>query len=254
MTVIPVPCLSDNFAYLIPFGEGEAALIDAPEAEPILAALAERGLRLTELWVTHHHDDHVQGIDGLKARHEFSVAGNARDRKRLPALDLAFEPGDGVAIAGHPAAVIDVPGHTIGHVAFHVPDLRAAFTADSLMAMGCGRLFEGTPDMMWDSLSRLMGALGDEDVVYQGHDYMPTNLRFARRNAPATPALDERERRYRAAVDGGGSMPHETFGEERATNPFLRAGLEPVKEFLDMAGAPDAAVFAELRRRRDSFS
>ena len=254
MTVIPVPCLSDNFAYLIPFGEDEAALIDAPEAEPILAVLDERGLRLTELWVTHHHDDHVQGIDGLKARHKFSVAGNARDRKRLPTLDLAFEPGDGVTIAGHSTAVIDVPGHTIGHVAFHVPDLRAAFTADSLMAMGCGRLFEGTPDMMWDSLSRLRDALGDDDVVYQGHDYMPTNLRFARQNAPATPALDEREKRYRASVDGGGSMPHETFGVERSTNPFLRAGLEPVKEFLDMEGAPDAAVFAELRRRRDSFS
>ena len=253
MTVIPVPCLSDNFAYLIPFGEGEAALVDAPEAAPILAALEERGLRLTEVWITHHHDDHVQAVPGLRARHDFTVAGNARDAARLPPLDRPFEPGADVVIAGRPAAVIDVPGHTVGHVAFHVPDLDAAFTADSLMAMGCGRLFEGTPEMMWESLSRLMATLRDGDVVYQGHDYMPTNLRFARQNAPATPALDERERRYRDAVDGGGTMPHETFGVERATNPFLRAGLEPVKEFLDMAGAPDAAVFAELRRRRDNF-
>ena len=253
MTVIPVPCLSDNFAYLIPFGDGAAALVDAPEAGPILDALEERGLRLAEVWLTHHHDDHIQAVPDLKVRHDFTVAGNARDAARLPALDVAFEPGTGVTMAGHHAAVIDVPGHTIGHVAFHVPDLHAAFTADSLMAMGCGRLFEGTPDMMWESLSRLMHALRDEDVVYQGHDYVPTNLRFAHENAPATPALDERERRYRDAVEGGGTMPHETFGVERTTNPFLRAGLEPVKEFLDMAGAPDAAVFAELRRRRDSF-
>ena len=253
MTVIPVPCLSDNFAYLIPFGSGEAALVDAPEAGPILSALDERGLRLTEVWLTHHHDDHVQAIPDLRTRHEFAVAGNARDARRLPALDRTFEPGTGVTIAGHHAAVIDVPGHTIGHVAFHVRDLQAAFTADSLMAMGCGRLFEGTPEMMWESLSRLMATLRDDDVVYQGHDYMPTNLRFAAENAPGTPALDERAERYRDAVDGGGVMPHETFGVERTTNPFLRAGLEPVKEYLDMAGAPDADVFAELRRRRDNF-
>ena len=253
MPVIPVPCLSDNFAYLIPFGEGEAALIDAPEAGPILRELDERGLRLTELWITHHHDDHVQGLADLKVRHAFSVAGNARDAGRLPALDHAFEPGTGVTIAGHHAAVIDVPGHTIGHVAFHVQDLRAAFTADSLMAMGCRRLFEGTPEMMWESLSRLAGTLHDDDIVYQGHDYMPTNLRFAAENAPGTPALDERAERYRAVTEAGGTMPHETFGVERTTNPFLRAGLDPVKEFLDMDGAPDAAVFAELRRRRDNF-
>ena len=253
MTVIPIPCLADNFAYLVPFGDGQAALVDAPEAGPILAALDAQGLRLTEVWLTHHHDDHVQGLPGLRERHRFTVAGNARDAGRLPALDLAFDPGTGVTIAGHAAAVIDVPGHTVGHVAFHVPDLHAAFTADSLMAMGCGRLFEGTPAMMWDSLSRLMDTLRDDDVVYQGHDYMPTNLRFAAANAPGTPALDERAERYRAAIAAGGTMPHETFGVERATNPFLRAGLEPVKEFLDRAGAPDADVFAELRRRRDHF-
>ena len=253
MTVIPVPCLETNFAYIVPFGEGEAALVDAPEAAPILAALEERDLRLTEVWITHHHDDHVQALPDLKARHAFRTFGNARDAERLPALDVALDPGTGTTLAGHDCAVIDVSGHTIGHVAFHVPALRAAFTADSLMALGCGRLFEGAPEMMWDSLMRLDAALSDEDVIYQGHDYLGTNVRFARENAPPTPALDERVARIETAKAETGHMPHESYAVERTTNPFLRARLDPVKAHLDMADASDVEVFAELRRRRDGY-
>ena len=250
--IVSVPCLSDNFAYLVPGPGGTAALIDAPEAGPILAALAERGWSLTEIWLTHHHDDHVQALPEIRAAHAAVVAGNGADSGRLPPLDLPLTAGSGTTLMGHSASVIDVPGHTVGHVAFHVPALSAAFTADSLMALGCGRLFEGTPEQMWASLSRLM-ELPDETVIYQGHDYLDTNLRFARDVGVDTPELEERAARIADWRARGVPMEAETLGVEKATNPFLRAGLDETKAGLSMEGEDDAACFAELRRRRDGY-
>ncbi|MGR3540115.1 MAG: hydroxyacylglutathione hydrolase [Hasllibacter sp.] len=252
--IVAIPCLADNFAYLLRNGEtGRVALVDAPEAEPILAALDERGWSLSEVWLTHHHPDHIDGVPGLKARHAFTTYGAAQDAHRLPPLDQALETGTTAKMAGLDCHVIDVPGHTVGHVAFHVPAAEALFSADSLMALGCGRLFEGTPEQMWESLSKLM-ALPDETVVYNGHDYLDTNLRFARSIERRNEALDARSDRIDSWRARDVPMGHETLAVEKATNPFLRAGLDEVKQALSMSGKPDAAVFAEIRRRRDDFS
>ena len=250
--IVSVPCLSDNFAYLVPGPDGTAALIDAPEAGPILSALAERGWTLREVWLTHHHDDHVQALPEIAASHAVTVAGNAADAHRLPPLDVPLTAGTGTTLMGRAASVIDVPGHTIGHVAFHVPALAAAFTADSLMALGCGRLSEGTPEQMWESLQRLM-ALPDETIVHQGHDYLDTNLRFARDVGVATPELEARAGRIADWRARGVPMEAETLAVEKATNPFLRAGLDEAKSSLSMPGATDIECFAELRRRRDGY-
>ena len=255
--IVPVPCLSDNFAYLLHDpdareGAGATALVDAPEAPPILAALADRGWGLDEAWITHHHDDHVQGLGALRDAYGLSVTGAAADRRRLPPLDRAVEPGETIRLGSVSAEVIDVPGHTVGHVAFHVPAARAVFTADSLMAMGCGRLFEGTPDQMWAALGRL-DALPGDTVIHSGHDYLEKNLAFALTIEPDNAALRERAERDARRRREDRAMEHPTLEEERATNPMLRAGRAEVKEALGLRDAPDAEVFAEIRRRRDGF-
>ncbi|PRY92615.1 hydroxyacylglutathione hydrolase [Hasllibacter halocynthiae] len=252
--IVAIPCLEDNFAYLLRNGDtGRVALVDAPEAAPILEALDERGWTLSEVWLTHHHPDHVDGVPALKERHDFRTYGAAQDAHRLPPLDEALEPGTAARMVGLECRVIDVPGHTVGHVAFHVPEAKALFSADSLMALGCGRLFEGTPEQMWESLSTLM-ELPDDTVVYNGHDYLDTNLRFARTIERRNPDLDARADRIDSWRARDVPMGHETLGVEKATNPFLRAGLDAVKSSLDMGSQPDVAVFAEIRRRRDDFS
>lgn len=248
-----VACLSDNFAYLVrDRASGECALIDAPEAEPVLATLAARGWRLGQILITHHHDDHVQALDAIRAATGARVIGAEDDRHRLPKLDLAVHPGDRFPVGGADCAVIAVPGHTLGHVAFHFPGAALAFTGDSLMAAGCGRIFEGTPAMMWDSLQRL-SALPDETRIASGHDYLDANLRFAATIEPDNPAI-ARRRETVTQMRRRGELPMPwTLAEEKATNPFLRAGLPGVKAALGMRDAADVAVFAEIRARKDRF-
>lgn len=246
LELVPIRCLTDNYAWLL-HGNGQTALIDAPEAAPALAELAARGWSLDLIALTHHHADHIQAVPELLARTSARVLGNAADAARLPPLDIAARPGERIKICGEPADVIDVSGHTVGHIAFHLPQSDMAFTADSLMAIGCGRLFEGTPEMMWESLSRL-AALPDRTLICSGHDYCRGNGQFALSIEPGNEALRQRlddtaaGRRLCAAA---------TLADEKATNPFLRiAALRPV---LDMANAGDVAVFAELRARKDRF-
>ncbi|WP_099824544.1 hydroxyacylglutathione hydrolase [Oceaniglobus indicus] len=254
LELVTVPCLSDNYAFLLhESNSGATALIDIPEAAPIDAALRTRGWNLSEVWLTHHHADHVQGLSELLAgRDGVSVTGAAADAHRLPPLDRQVAEGDTFDFAGHAVHVIDVSGHTTGHIAFHVPDARAAFTADSLMALGCGRLFEGTPETMWASLSKL-AALPDDTIICSGHEYTAANARFALTIEPENTALQDRAKAIDAARAKGAPTVPSTLKEELATNPFLRAGLPSVKSFLSMAGESDAAVFAEIRRRKDSF-
>jgi hydroxyacylglutathione hydrolase len=252
--ILSVPCLADNFAYLLRDREaGRTVLVDAPEAAPILGALRERGWGLDEIWLTHHHDDHVQGVPELREAHPgVEVVGGRADAHRLPPLDRPVGPNATLELGAHRAEVIDVPGHTVGHMAFHMPDAEAAFTADSLMAMGCGRLFEGTPEQMWDALSHLM-TLPEDTVLYTGHDYMETNLRFAATIEPENTALRERAQRDEARRSEGRTMPHPTLALEMATNPMLRAGRRETKAALGMEAASDLEVFTEIRRRRDGF-
>ncbi|QFT94161.1 Hydroxyacylglutathione hydrolase [Roseovarius sp. THAF9] len=248
-----VPCLSDNYAFLAHDSEtGETAVVDVPEAAPILAALADKGWTATHVLITHHHADHVQGLDELLAKHDAKVVGHAADASRLPKLDIALNDGDTITIGSDTGTVMDVSGHTIGHIAFHFPDSKVAFTADSLMALGCGRVFEGTMPQMWDSLSKL-AALPPETTICSGHEYTAANGRFAVTIDPDNPALISRVKAVEAARDQGKPTVPSTLSEELATNPFLRATDPAVQAHLGMTGADAADVFAEIRTRKDNF-
>ena len=175
--LVVVPCLRDNYAFLIHnAATGETALIDAPDAPPIQAVLDARGWTLTDILITHHHNDHIDGVEALRGTAR--VIGAKADAHRLPKLDLAVSEGDEIAVCDEATHILDVSGHTVGHIAFHMPQAALAFTADSLMALGCGRLFEGTPAQMWESMQKLR-ALPDDTVICSGHEYTAANARFA---------------------------------------------------------------------------
>ena len=244
-----IPCLSDNYAYLV-HGNGKTALIDAPEARPIQDYLAAHGWSLDEIWIPHHHDDHIGAVEELRSG--AIVRGAKADAHRLPELDVSHEDGESFDFAGSEVQVFDVSGHTIGHIAYYIADESAAFTADSLMALGCGRVFEGTFDQMWASLSKL-AALPPETLIFSGHEYTEANGRFALTIEPENPALRKRMTEIKEARAKGDATVPSQLSEELATNPFLRAGLAEVKSSLNMPDASDAAVFAEIRRRKDSF-
>ncbi len=239
LEIITVPCLSDNYAYLAHDAATETtAVIDVPEAAPVLNALRARGWRASHVLITHHHDDHIAGVEALAAATGARVFGAAADAHRLPPLDEALAEGDVIRIGMDEGRVIAVPGHTSGHIAFHFPQSRVAFTADSLMSAGCGRLSEGTPDQMWGSLSKLM-ALPADTLICSGHEYTASNIRFALSVDPDNPALQARAARVAAARAQGEPTVPVLLSEELATNPFLRAR--------------DAADFARLRALKDRF-
>lgn len=253
LELVTLPCLSDNFAFLLhdPVSK-ETTLVDAPEAAPILAALAARGWRLTQILITHHHNDHIDGVEEIRAATGAKVMGAAADAHRLPRLDRSLVEGDQIEIGAETAVVIDVPGHSLGHIAFYLAQSALVFTADSLMAAGCGRLFEGSPAQMWHSLSKL-AALPPETRVCSGHDYLTGNLAFAQTLEPDNPALISRIEAL-AAMRRDGQLPMPSLlSEELATNPFLRAAQPCIKAALGMPDAPEASVFAEIRARKDRF-
>ncbi|MGD1923325.1 MAG: hydroxyacylglutathione hydrolase [Paracoccaceae bacterium] len=251
--IVTVPCRSDNYAYLVhDQGSGETALIDAPSVDPIVDALEARGWGLDQIWITHHHGDHTEGVPDLVAKYGAKVVGHAKDRARLPALDKELSEGETVTLGESTARVIDVSGHTIGHIAFIMDDDKAAFTADSLMALGCGRVFEGTHAMMWESLSKFLG-MPDDMMIYSGHNYGQANGRFALSIEPDNQALLDRIESIKAADAAGEFIVPVSMAEEKATNPFLRAIELSVKASVGLAGADDASTFAEVRRRKDSF-
>ena len=247
--IVTVPCRTDNYAFLV-HGNGKTALVDVPEAAPIARVLSDRGWSLDEIWITHHHNDHIDGLEELRG--SALVRGAAGDAHRLPPLDVAHGDGDTFDFAGSEVKVMDVSGHTVGHIAFYMPDAKAAFTADSLMALGCGRVFEGTMPQMWASLSKL-AALPPDTLICSGHEYTEANGRFALTIEPDNPDLLARVQRISEARASGEPTVPSLLSEELATNPFLRAGLSPVKSLLHMSGAGDEDVFAEIRRRKDSF-
>lgn len=246
LELVPIRCLTDNYAWLV-HGNGQTALIDAPEAAPILQELTAREWSLDLIALTHHHDDHIQAAPELARATGAKIMGNSQDAHRLPPLDLPVRPGQNTPICGEPASVIDASGHTIGHIAFHLPQSAMAFTADSLMALGCGRLFEGDAAMMWASLSRL-NALPAETLICSGHDYCRGNGAFALSVEPENTALRQR---LDDTTTGRRPCAPATLAVERATNPFLRiAELRPA---LGLDDASDAKVFARLRSMKDAF-
>jgi len=253
LDILTIPCLSDNYAYLAhDSATAETALIDAPEAGPILAALDESGWTLSHVLITHHHADHVDGLSSILARHPATVIGAKADEHRLPDLDVSVTEGDTLTIGGETAHVIDVSGHTVGHIAFHFPQSGVVFTADSLMALGCGRVFEGTMEQMWKSLSKL-AALPPETKIYSGHEYTAANARFALSIDPQNSDLISRSKAVDAARTENRPTVPSTLSEELATNPFLRASDRGLKAELGMSSASDAEVFAEIRTRKDNF-
>lgn len=253
LAILTIPCLKDNYAFLLhDDATGTTAVVDVPEAAPIRAELARRGWRLSQILVTHHHDDHIQGIPELVEATGARVTGAAADAHRLPPLDRAVKEGDLVKIGAAEGVVLDVSGHTMGHIAYHFPGSQAVFTADSLMALGCGRIFEGTPEVMWASLQKL-AALPPETLVCSGHEYTLANARFALTIDPDNPALISRAERVGAARAQGEPTVPSTLAEELATNPFLQANRAEIKASLGMAGARDAECFAEIRLRKDRF-
>jgi hydroxyacylglutathione hydrolase len=223
MLVTIVPCLKDNYAYLVrPEGADVCAVVDACEAEPIERALAENGLKLGAILATHHHGDHVGGNDALARRFPgLAVFGSAYDRGRIPAQNRFVEDGDAIETVGLAFRCLLIPGHTLGAVAY--VGHGAVFTGDTLFAAGCGRLFEGTPAMMYDSLTRKLGALSDETLVYFGHEYTVQNLRFAAHVEPDNSHVREKAERVERLRSRGEFTAPTTLAEERLTNPFLRA-------------------------------
>ncbi|WP_113912041.1 hydroxyacylglutathione hydrolase [Roseovarius dicentrarchi] len=251
--ILTLPCLEDNYAFLAHDPASGATLcVDVPEAAPILRALEQRGWTLSHVVLTHHHADHVQGLEDLLAAHPATVIGAAADAHRLPPLDMSVADGDTIQIGDQTGHIMDVSGHTVGHIAVHFPASRAVFTADSLMALGCGRLFEGTADQMWQSLGKLM-ALPEDTIVYSGHEYTRANAKFALTVDPGNSALISRSDATEAARREGRPTVPSTLADELATNPFLRAADPAIRAHLAMQDAPDAAVFAEIRKRKDHF-
>lgn len=253
LQVETIACLSDNYAYLAHDpGTGETTVIDVPEAAPILQALEKKGWTANQVILTHHHADHVQGLDELLSHHKARVVGAAADAHRLPPLDLAVSEGDTVTIGSEAGTVIDVPGHTIGHIAVHFPTSAVAFTADSLMALGCGRVFEGTMPQMYASLCKL-AALPATTTICSGHEYTTANGHFAITIDPGNDALISRIGAVDVARSKGLPTVPSTLAEELATNPFLRASDPAIQAHLGMTGADPADVFAEIRGRKDRF-
>ncbi len=217
------PCLMDNYGFLIHSPEtGETAAIDTPEASKIIAACEDKGWTLTHIWNTHHHFDHVGGNLELAKTYDIEILGPGHDTARIPGLTTGVSGGDTFRFGGHDVQVIDTPGHTTSHIVYYVPDANAAFVGDTLFVLGCGRLFEGTPAQMYDSMAKL-AALPDETKVYCAHEYTLSNAAFAVTAEPENTDLLAYAAEAKALRDKGRPTVPSTIGREKRTNPFMRA-------------------------------
>ncbi len=245
------PCLSDNFGVLLHDpATGATASIDAPEAASVEAALKQTGWRLTDILVTHHHGDHTAGIAELKQKHNCRVVGPRSDKFR--AVDETVAEGDTVKVGSLTARIVETPGHTLDHIAYILDEEKLAFVGDTLFSIGCGRVIEGTPEQMWNSLLKLR-ALADDVMYFCGHEYTQANIKFALTIEPGNAALAARAREVdKLRAEGKPTLPA-TIGEEKKANCFLRADLPEVAAAVGMAGAKPAAVFAEIRARKNRF-
>lgn len=251
LEIVLLPCLTDNYCVLLHEPDsGETAAIDAPNAAAIKAALAERGWRLNHIFVTHHHTDHTAGIDELKAFYGATVTGPEAEADRIPALTRVITAKSELSFAGHPIEVLETPGHTLGHVTYWFPADGIAFTGDTLFSLGCGKIFEGDPEMMWESVSKI-AALPDETKIYCGHEYTLNNARFALTIEPENDALKSRVADVEALRAAGQPTLPTTIGLEKATNPFLRPKSRAIQARLGMLGAPEWEVFARVRQLKN---
>ena len=247
------PCRSDNFGVLVHDPEtGATAAIDAPEEAAVMAALSETGWQLTDIFITHHHPDHVEGVRALKSAFKPRVVGPRAEADKIADLDVLVGEGDSLSFAGRLVEIIDTPGHTLGHIVYVIRSEPVAFCGDTLFALGCGRIIEGTPEQMWASLQKL-AALPAETVVYCGHEYTLSNGHFALSVDQDNAHLLQRMTHVRDLRAGDKPTLPTTIGEELLTNPFLRATAPEVKAAIGMAGGSDLAVFTKLRQMKNEF-
>src|SRR5688572_9688127 len=241
------PCLSDNFGVLIHDpATGATAAIDAPEAAAVEKALQDTGWTLTDILVTHHHADHTQGIPELKAKHKCRVTAPKKEAAKIADADATYGEGDTVKVGSLEARVIDTPGHTAGHICLVFDKEKVGFFGDTLFSIGCGRVIEGTPSQMWESLLKLR-ALPDDIIFYCGHEYTQSNIKFALTIEPDNPALQKRAAEVDELLAAGKPTLPQTLGAEKAANVFLRADIPSVADAVGMSGKPAAEVFAEIR-------
>lgn len=243
-------CLSDNYGYLVHDpASGETACVDTPDADACLRAAQERGWQITQIWNTHWHPDHAGGNAAIKAATGCLISGPGEVTKIAP-LDRELHPGDGVALGEYEAQVIDVGGHTTGHIAYYLPGAGVAFVGDSVFALGCGRMFEGTPDQFWASLDRIR-ALPPETLLYCAHEYTAANAKFALHADPDNAVLREYAEEIAARRTQGAPTVPTRLARELATNPFLRADDDQLRD--RWGGETPVETFAALRAAKDNF-
>lgn len=244
-------CLSDNFGVLIHDAAANlTAAIDAPEAGAVRNALREKGWNLTHIFVTHHHSDHTDGIAPLKAETGCTVIGPKGEAAKIKGLDKTVAEPESFAFGNFEVKVIDTPGHTAGHITYWIPSAKVAFAGDTIFAIGCGRIIEGTPQMMWTSLQKI-AHLPLETEVYCGHEYTLSNARFALTIEPENRVLVARVAEVEALREEGKFTLPTTVGLELQTNPFLRPQAPDIRARLGMEDAQDWQVFAEIRERKN---
>jgi hydroxyacylglutathione hydrolase len=247
------PSRSDNYGVLVhDKATGATAAIDAPNAEELLAALHEKGWKLTHILTTHHHNDHTAGNAAVKRATGCTIVGPAKEAESIPGIDVTVREGDRVEIGGATARVIETPGHTRGHVSYHFPDDGLVFVGDTLFSVGCGRLLEGDAKTMWSSLEKL-AKLPPETSLYCGHEYTDANCRFALTVEPENNALQARAKEVAKLAERGAPALPTTIKQELATNPFLRPSSPAIQKRLGMEGRPLNEIFGEIRRRKDRF-
>lgn len=246
-------CRSDNYGLLLhDHKTGATAAIDAPDAAEIERQLDAKGWGLTHIFTTHHHGDHVEGNLALKERYGCSIIGPRRESSKIPGIDREVAGGESFTWEGREVRVLDCPGHTLGHVAYHMPAEEAVFAGDTLFSLGCGRVFEGSMEQMHHSMDQF-AALPPATRVYCGHEYTQSNARFALAVEPGNAALVQRAAEVDRLRSEGMMTCPSTIGAELATNPFLRTDSAEIRRTLGMENESDAAVFAELRERKNSF-
>ena len=253
LTVELLPALSDNYIYLLHEADsGTTAVVDPAEPGPVIAALERNGWSLDWILNTHHHMDHIGGNAALKERYGARIVGPRAEVSRIADMDRTVGQGDEVAVGGETARVFETPGHTSGHIAYWFETSKALFCGDTLFALGCGRLFEGTPAQMWDSLSKLRD-LPDETRIYCGHEYTAGNAQFAVTIEPDNAELAARAEEIAATRARGEPTIPSLLGLEKRTNPFLRADLPELQAAIGMPNASTVTAFAEVRGRKDRF-
>ncbi|KQX35762.1 hydroxyacylglutathione hydrolase [Devosia sp. Root436] len=247
------PARSDNFGYLVhDTASGRTAAIDAPEAAAIRNGLVHRGWALTDIFITHHHIDHVEAIPELKAEFGARVVGPRGEADKIADLDELVAGGDRLRLGETTFDVYDAPGHTLGHIVFHDKAGKHLFTADALFSLGVGRMFEGTPGPMWDGV-RALRELPDDTLVYCGHEYTASNAKFALSIDPDNAALQTRAAEVAALREAGRATIPFLLGEDKAANPFLRADDPALAKHYGLEGADPAEVFAAIRKGKDNF-